>query len=124
MPGRERMMAGLDALGVEYFPSEANFILMKIGARHKEFVAAMRGHGVLLRDRSTDPGCDGFVRITIGVKDQVEQGLAALKLSLADIAWTPPNRVPEVSNLRPGSEAPQVSVEANEGVLIGDRNYE
>ncbi len=122
--GRERMQDGLTALGIEYFPSEANFILMKIGEQHKEFVTAMRAHGVLLRDRSTDPGCDGYVRITIGVHDQVEQGLAALKLSLADIAWTPPNRVPQVSLLRPGTEAPQVSVEANKGVLIGDRNYE
>jgi histidinol-phosphate aminotransferase len=56
--GRERMMAGLDALGVEYFPSAANFVLMKIGPKHKQLVETMRRHGVLLRDRSTDPGCD------------------------------------------------------------------
>jgi histidinol-phosphate aminotransferase len=86
--GRERMMAGLDALGVEYFPSAANFVLMKIGPKHKELVEAMRRRGVLLRDRSTDPGCDGFVRITIGVEEQVTAGLAALKASLEEIAWT------------------------------------
>jgi histidinol-phosphate aminotransferase len=85
--GRERMMAGLDTLGVEYFPSAANFVLMKIGPKHKELVAAMRRHGVLLRDRSTDPGCDGFVRITIGVEEQVTAGLTALKASLLDIGW-------------------------------------
>ncbi len=86
--GRARMMAGLDELGVPYFPSEANFILMKIGPLHKELVTAMRGHGVLLRDRSTDPGCDGFVRITIGVESQVTAGLAALKESLKEIGWS------------------------------------
>jgi histidinol-phosphate aminotransferase len=86
--GRERMMAGLDALGVGYFPSAANFVLMKIGPKHKELVQAMRARGVLLRDRSTDPGCDGFVRITIGLAAQVEAGLAALKGSLEEIAWT------------------------------------
>jgi histidinol-phosphate aminotransferase len=86
--GRERMMAGLDALGVGYFPSAANFVLMKIGPKHKELVQAMRARGVLLRDRSTDPGCDGFVRITIGLAEQVEAGLAALKGSLEEIAWT------------------------------------
>jgi histidinol-phosphate aminotransferase len=86
--GRERMMAGLDALGVDYFPSAANFVLMKIGTKHKELVTAMRAHGVLLRDRYADPGCDGFVRITIGVAEQVEAGLAALALSLKEIAWT------------------------------------
>jgi histidinol-phosphate aminotransferase len=86
--GRARMMTALDELGVGYFPSEANFILMKIGPLHKEFVTAMREHGVLLRDRSTDPGCDGFVRITIGVEDQVTKGLAALKESLKEIGWS------------------------------------
>lgn len=86
--GRERMMAGLRELGVPFFPSEANFVLMRIGPKHKELVAAMRGHGVLLRDRSADPGCEGFVRITIGLEEHVRQGLAALRSSLEEIGWT------------------------------------
>lgn len=85
--GRERMMDGLRELGIPFFPSHANFVLMKIGAKHKELVAAMRARGVLLRDRSTDPGCDGFVRITIGVEDHVTRGLAALKACLDEIGW-------------------------------------
>lgn len=89
--GRERMMAGLEELGVEYFPSAANFVLMKIGPKHKELVTVMRKHGVLLRDRSTDPGCDGYVRITIGIEEHVTRGLAALKASLDEIGWKPAN---------------------------------
>ncbi len=85
--GRERMMGGLDELGVRYFPSAANFVLMKIGPLHKELVTAMRKRGILLRDRSADPGCDGYVRITIGVEDHVTRGLAALKDSLEEIGW-------------------------------------
>jgi histidinol-phosphate aminotransferase len=85
--GRGRMMDGLRELGVPFFPSHANFVLMNIGPKHKEFVSAMRAHGVLLRDRSTDPGCDGFVRITIGVDEHVRQGLAALKTCLDEIGW-------------------------------------
>jgi histidinol-phosphate aminotransferase len=85
--GRGRMMDGLRELGVPFFPSHANFVLMNIGPKHKEFVSAMRAHGVLLRDRSTDPGCDGFVRITIGVEQHVTQGLAALKTCLDEIGW-------------------------------------
>ena len=85
--GLGRMMDGLRALGVEFFPSHANFVLMKIGAKHAELVKAMRTRGVLLRDRSTDPGCDGYVRITIGVDEHVTRGLAALKESLAEIGW-------------------------------------
>ncbi len=87
--GRERMTGGLAELGVPYFPSAANFVLMKIGPKHKELVAAMRAHGVLLRDRSTDPGCDGFVRITIGLKEHVTRGLEALRVSLDEIGWEP-----------------------------------
>jgi histidinol-phosphate aminotransferase len=85
--GLMRMMDGLRALGVEFFPSHANFVLMKIGTKHAELVKAMRARGVLLRDRSTDPGCDGYVRITIGVEEHVTRGLAALKESLKEIGW-------------------------------------
>jgi histidinol-phosphate aminotransferase len=85
--GRTRMMDGLRALGVDFFPSHANFVLIKIGAMHGELVKAMRARGVLLRDRSTDPGCDGYVRITIGVEEHVTRGLDALKESLDEIGW-------------------------------------
>jgi histidinol-phosphate aminotransferase len=46
---------------------------------------------VLLRDRSTDPGCDGYVRITIGVAEHVTRGLEALKESLKEIGWILPD---------------------------------
>jgi histidinol-phosphate aminotransferase len=85
--GRERMQYGLRELGVPFFPSHANFVLMNIGPKHKALVDAMRAQGVLLRDRSTDPGCDGFVRITIGLEEHVTQGLAALKICLNEIGW-------------------------------------
>ncbi len=85
--GCERMMNGLRELGVPFFPSHANFVLMNIGPKHKELVQTTRTHGVLLRDRSADPGCDGFVRITIGLKDHVTRGLEALRTSLAEIGW-------------------------------------
>ncbi len=87
--GLARTMEGLRGMGVEYFPSHANFVLMKIGAKHAELVRAMRVRGVLLRDRSADPGCDGYVRITIGVEEHVTRGLDALRESLNEIGWAP-----------------------------------
>lgn len=87
--GRERIIAALTELGVRTWPSAANFVLMDIGPRHKEFVAAMRERGVLLRDRSSDPGCEGYVRITIGVEDHVTRGIQALRESIAAMKWTP-----------------------------------
>jgi histidinol-phosphate aminotransferase len=74
---------------VDFFPSHANFVLMKIGAKHAELVKTMRAKGVLLRNRSADPGCDGYVRITIGVDEHVTRGLEALKVSLNEIGWAP-----------------------------------
>jgi histidinol-phosphate aminotransferase len=74
-------------LGVPFWPSQANFVLVNIGPRHREFVTAMRTRGVLVRDRSADPGCDGCVRITIGTREQTQQGIAAMEGSLAEIGW-------------------------------------
>jgi histidinol-phosphate aminotransferase len=87
--GRERIFAALCELGVRTWPSAANFVLMDIGRRHKELCAAMHKRGVLVRDRSADPGCDGYVRITVGIEDHVTRGIAALCESLAEIGWTP-----------------------------------
>jgi histidinol-phosphate aminotransferase len=86
--GRERIFAALRELNVRTWPSAANFVLMDIGPRHKELCARMRERGVLLRDRSADPGCDGFVRITVGVEDHVTRGIEALRATLAEMHWT------------------------------------
>ena len=91
--GREKVFATLKELGVRTWPSASNFILMDIGGKHKQFCDTMRTKGVLLRDRSTYPGCDGYARITIGVTEQVERGLKALRESLQEIAWTPAESV-------------------------------
>ena len=84
---RAELLPLLDALQVRYWPSEANFVLIQIGAKHKTFVTAMRERGVLTRDRSADPGCDGCVRITIGTREQMVSGIAALQASLNAIEW-------------------------------------
>jgi histidinol-phosphate aminotransferase len=81
----------LTRLNVPYWPSHANFILMKIGSQHKAFVDAMRRQGVLVRDRSSDPGCDGCVRITLGPLEHTQRGLAALENTLKEIAWQAEN---------------------------------
>ena len=87
--GRERVVAALRDLNVRTWPSAANFVLMDIGPRHKELCTRMREHGVLLRDRSADPGCDGYVRITVGVEEHVTRGVEALRAVLAEMQWTP-----------------------------------
>jgi histidinol-phosphate aminotransferase len=83
LAARREFEAALDAAGVRRWPSRANFILVDIGARHAEFVERMRDAGVLVRDRSNDPGCDGCVRITVGTHEQMKQAAAALNDTMA-----------------------------------------
>ena len=85
LAAREEFEAALDAAGVRRWPSRANFVLVEIGARHAEFVQLMRDAGVLVRDRSSDPGCDGRVRITIGTRAQMRQAVTALNSALSTL---------------------------------------
>jgi histidinol-phosphate aminotransferase len=87
---RARMVEKFDQLGLPQWPSAANFVLAGIGAQHAEFVAALRRRGVLTRDRSSDPGCDGCVRITVGTRAQTEAALAAIEETLREIGWKRP----------------------------------
>jgi histidinol-phosphate aminotransferase len=88
LASRSVFESALQRLGVPYWPSQANFVLVNIGTKHREFVTAMRTQSVLVRDRSADPGCDGCVRITLGTREQTQQGIAALEKSLTAIGWS------------------------------------
>ncbi len=82
---RTEFEAALDAAGVRRWPTRANFILVDIGVQHGEFVHLMQAAGVLVRDRSNDPGCDGRVRITIGTREQMRQAAKALNGTVATL---------------------------------------
>ena len=83
LAAKKEFEAAVDALKVRRWPSRANFVLVDIGAQHGEFVRRMKAEGVLVRDRSNDPGCDGRVRITIGTREQMSGAIAALKETMA-----------------------------------------
>ncbi|HEX5236401.1 MAG TPA: histidinol-phosphate transaminase [Silvibacterium sp.] len=88
LEARSDFTASLDRLGVRHWSSQANFVLIYIGTKHAEFSQAMRSRGVLVRDRSTDPGCNGCVRIAIGTREQTAQGAQAMQQALQEIRWT------------------------------------
>ncbi len=92
LAARTEFEAALDAAGVRRWPSRANFVLVEIGTQHAEFVRLMRDAGVLVRDRSSDPGCDGRVRITIGTRAQMQQAVTALHQALAALRTEGTNR--------------------------------
>ena len=77
--GRDRLEHELRSLKLRFWPSQANFVLVSIGERHDAFVRAMRERGILVRDRSRDPGCEGCVRISVGSNAQTERLIVALR---------------------------------------------
>jgi histidinol-phosphate aminotransferase len=77
---REKLQQELGDLGLHYWPSHANFVLVRIGSAHAEFVRALRNRGILVRDRDSDPGCQGCVRLTVGTDEHTRTLIAALRV--------------------------------------------
>jgi len=77
--GRALLEWELHDLGFPYWKSRANFVLTRIGPAHAEFVQALRTRGILVRDRSSDPGCEGCVRLTVGSLEHTQMLIAALR---------------------------------------------
>ena len=76
---RKVLEQALADLGLFYWPSRANFVLVRVGAKHVEFVQALRRRGILVRDRNSDPGCEGCVRLTVGTDAPTGLLIAALR---------------------------------------------
>jgi histidinol-phosphate aminotransferase len=83
---RTRLEQFLADRDVPYWPSHANFVLIRISSAQSaaEFVARMHRQGILIRDRSADPGCAGCVRITLGPGAHSDRLLATLDAALGD----------------------------------------
>src|ERR1700719_66152 len=79
LSNRERLQEELGNLGLHYWPSHANFVLVRIGPAHAELVQDLRDRGILVRDRHTDPGCEGCVRLTVGSDGHTEILITALR---------------------------------------------
>lgn len=80
---RELVYAWCRQRGIAHWPSEGNFVLMRIGGDTGPVVRALADRGILVRDRTTAPGCTGCIRITAGVVEHTRAALAALEDVLA-----------------------------------------
>jgi histidinol-phosphate aminotransferase len=69
--------------GLTYWPSEANFVLVKLGDRAGTVADGLRSRGIIVRDKSAAPGCAGCLRITSGIVEHTARTLAALEEILA-----------------------------------------
>jgi histidinol-phosphate aminotransferase len=82
---RVEFARGLAKLGIKSFPSAGNFVLAYFGERAKRIVAALARKGILVRDRSSDFGGEGYVRVTLGTMAQTRRLLRELKRELKAI---------------------------------------
>jgi histidinol-phosphate aminotransferase len=77
--GRERLAQLFNELGLRFWPSQTNFVFVRVGASAQTFVESMQRRGILVRDLSASPGCDGCVRITVGTPRQMDGVLNAIR---------------------------------------------
>jgi histidinol-phosphate aminotransferase len=81
---RERLYEACRRLGLHYWPSEANFVLVRVGDDARELVRRLGERGVFVRDRTTQPGCAGCIRITTGVVEHTRRCIEAMEEILCD----------------------------------------
>ncbi|MDA1185137.1 MAG: histidinol-phosphate transaminase [Acidobacteria bacterium] len=74
---RERLYAACRRLGLQYWPSAANYVLVHVGDT-APFVQALAARSIHVRDRSKDPTTPGCIRITAGVIAHTDAAIAAL----------------------------------------------
>ncbi len=89
--GRTRLEHALETSGIQFWPSQANFVLARVGSNAQDsaaFVEQMHAHGILVRDRSNDAGCAGCVRITLGSREHTSRLLHALQHTLERLPMT------------------------------------
>ena len=77
LAARELLYVGLEKLGIPYYESKANFVLMKLGERAIPVRDELRRRSVLVRDRSYELA--GCVRVTVGTREQVRRFLSELE---------------------------------------------
>ena len=82
---REQLAQLFNEMGLRFWPSQTNFVLVRIGAPAKQFVEAMQRRGILVRDSSANPGCEGCVRITVGTPKQMVGVLKEIREVIAEI---------------------------------------
>lgn len=79
---RERLYAACDRLGLRYWKSAANYVLVRVGDTGP-VVDALAARRIHVRDKSGDPMTAGCLRITAGVREHTDLVIAALEAAIA-----------------------------------------
>lgn len=81
------LQGALERIGLRFWPSQANFLLVEIGSGRAAFLKEMAREGIFLRDRGSDFLCEGCVRITIGNPQEMERVIESVPRVLKRIGW-------------------------------------
>ena len=79
---RERLYAACRRLGLRYWESAANYVLVQVGDA-APFVQALAARRIHVRDRSGDPVTPGCIRITAGIVEHTTAAIEALESVVA-----------------------------------------
>jgi histidinol-phosphate aminotransferase len=79
---REMIYDACERLGLECWPSAANFVLVRTGDHAARLVSSLASRGIFIRDRSSEPGCQGCIRITAGVVEHTLRCVMAMEAVL------------------------------------------
>jgi histidinol-phosphate aminotransferase len=75
---RERLYAACRRLGLEFWESAGNYVMIRVGDT-APFVQAMAERKVHVRDRSKDPTTPGCIRVTAGILEHTIAAIEALE---------------------------------------------
>ncbi|GAB3832818.1 histidinol-phosphate transaminase [Hymenobacter jeollabukensis] len=77
---REKLAVALPAVGIveHVFTSDANFLLVRFRPDATAVYEYLLRCGIVVRNRTTQPGCAGCLRLTVGTPAENQQLLAAL----------------------------------------------
>jgi len=78
---RQALASALTHLSIveTVFPSDANFLLVRFRSDATTIYDALRARGIVVRNRTTQPGCAGCLRLTVGTAQENEQLLQSLQ---------------------------------------------
>jgi len=79
MRERSRLTKELTELGLNVVPSQANFLLVKVGDKAKELYEKLKDNNILVRDRSNKPYLEGCLRVTVRNREQNNQLIKSLR---------------------------------------------
>jgi histidinol-phosphate aminotransferase len=80
---REYLKMELEKLELMVYPSSANFLLVKLGARNNVLCKKLSQNNILIRNRGNDVLLDDCSRVGVGTRAQCDEFLSTLRMLLA-----------------------------------------